>query len=120
MAEREHALDTLSREDLGIDPGEPGGPACEAAGRSFGLVALGAILPVAPVAFFTAMSAGIARAGLSAMALFVIGAALLELFHDEGIDVWLDIQVSRVEGHSGQDGARPRQGRAWHTDSRRH
>jgi pyruvate/2-oxoglutarate dehydrogenase complex dihydrolipoamide dehydrogenase (E3) component len=31
-----------------------------------------------------------------------IGAALLELFHDEGIDVLLDTQVSRVEGRSGQ------------------
>jgi len=31
-----------------------------------------------------------------------VGAALLELFHDEGIDVLLETHVSRVEGHSGQ------------------
>jgi len=31
-----------------------------------------------------------------------VGAALLELFHDEGIDVILETHVSRVEGHSGQ------------------
>lgn len=31
-----------------------------------------------------------------------VGAALLELFHDEGIDVLLETHVSRVEGHSGR------------------
>jgi pyruvate/2-oxoglutarate dehydrogenase complex dihydrolipoamide dehydrogenase (E3) component len=31
-----------------------------------------------------------------------VGAALLELFHDEGIDVLLETHVSRVEGHSSQ------------------
>jgi pyruvate/2-oxoglutarate dehydrogenase complex dihydrolipoamide dehydrogenase (E3) component len=32
-----------------------------------------------------------------------VGAALLDLFHDEGIEVLLGTQVSRVEGHSGQE-----------------
>jgi pyruvate/2-oxoglutarate dehydrogenase complex dihydrolipoamide dehydrogenase (E3) component len=32
-----------------------------------------------------------------------VGGALLELFHDEGIDVMLETQVSRVEGHSGRN-----------------
>src|SRR5207244_8250344 len=31
-----------------------------------------------------------------------VGAALLELFHDEGINVLLETHVSRVEGRSGQ------------------
>ena len=31
-----------------------------------------------------------------------VGGALLELFHDEGIEVRLETQVSRVEGNSGQ------------------
>ena len=31
-----------------------------------------------------------------------VGAALLELFHDEGIDVRLETQVSQVEGRSGR------------------
>jgi pyruvate/2-oxoglutarate dehydrogenase complex dihydrolipoamide dehydrogenase (E3) component len=31
-----------------------------------------------------------------------VGAALLELFHDEGIDVLLETHVSRIEGRSGQ------------------
>jgi pyruvate/2-oxoglutarate dehydrogenase complex dihydrolipoamide dehydrogenase (E3) component len=32
-----------------------------------------------------------------------IGAALLDLFHDEGIEVLLGTQVSQVEGHSGKE-----------------
>jgi pyruvate/2-oxoglutarate dehydrogenase complex dihydrolipoamide dehydrogenase (E3) component len=32
-----------------------------------------------------------------------VGAALLDLFHDEGIKVLLGTQVSRVEGHSGKE-----------------
>src|SRR6204780_1559711 len=32
-----------------------------------------------------------------------VGAALLDLFHDEGIEVLLGAQVSRVEGHSGKE-----------------
>ncbi|MFZ1886793.1 MAG: FAD-dependent oxidoreductase [Candidatus Binataceae bacterium] len=32
-----------------------------------------------------------------------VGAALLDLFHDEGIEVLLGTQVSRVEGHSGRE-----------------
>lgn len=31
-----------------------------------------------------------------------VGGALLELFHDEGLEVWLETQVSRVEGRSGR------------------
>src|SRR6202045_3191070 len=33
-----------------------------------------------------------------------VGAAILDLFHDEGIEVLLGTQVSRVEGHSGKEG----------------
>jgi pyruvate/2-oxoglutarate dehydrogenase complex dihydrolipoamide dehydrogenase (E3) component len=32
-----------------------------------------------------------------------VGAALLDLFHDEGIEVLLGARVSRVEGHSGKE-----------------
>jgi VIT1/CCC1 family predicted Fe2+/Mn2+ transporter len=76
MADREHALDTLAREELGIDPEELGGSAWEAAGMSFVLFAIGAILPVAPFAFLTGVDAVIVSVGLSAVALFVIGAAI--------------------------------------------
>ncbi len=69
-------LDTLSREELGIDPEELGGSAWEAAGTSFLLFAIGAIIPVLPF-FFMAQSAaslGISAA-LSMIGLFGLGAA---------------------------------------------
>src|ERR1700693_6163396 len=48
MANKDSALDTLVREELGIGPDELGGSAWAAGGTSFGLFALGAIFPVAP------------------------------------------------------------------------
>ena len=68
------ALDTLAREELGINPEELGGSAWTAAGTSFALFAGGAVLPVIP--FFT-LSGGAAVAaslGLGAAAMFAIGA----------------------------------------------
>ena len=47
------ALDTLSREELGIDPEELGGSPWSAAIASFFLFAIGAIIPVAPFFFLT-------------------------------------------------------------------
>ena len=41
MANKETALDTLAREELGIDPDELGGSAWAAAGSSFALFAVG-------------------------------------------------------------------------------
>lgn len=76
MADKAHALDTLAREELGIDPEELGGSAWEAAGMSFVLFAVGAILPVAPFALLESMGAVIASLGISAVTLFAIGAAI--------------------------------------------
>ena len=70
------ALDTLAREELGIDPEELGGSAWEAAGMSFVLFAVGAIFPVAPFAFLSGTAAVAASLVLSAAALFGIGAAI--------------------------------------------
>lgn len=72
----EKALDTLAREELGIDPEELGGSAWEAAGMSFVLFAFGAIFPVAPFAFTSGATAVAASLVLSAGALFGIGAAI--------------------------------------------
>ena len=76
IADEETALDTLAREELGIDPDELGGSAREAAATSFVLFALGAIVPVLP---FFALS-GLAAVGssliLSALALFLVGAGI--------------------------------------------
>src|SRR5579883_1006140 len=75
MANEETALDTLSREELGIDPQELGGSAWTAAGSSFLLFSAGAIFPVAPYFLFGGMEAVWASIGLSSLALFAIGIA---------------------------------------------
>jgi VIT1/CCC1 family predicted Fe2+/Mn2+ transporter len=70
------ALDTLSREELGIDPEELGGSAWEASITSFFLFAAGAIVPVLSFIFLTGASAVIVSIAISALGLFVIGAAI--------------------------------------------
>ncbi len=76
IANRETALDTLAREELGIDPRELGGSAWEAAVTSFVLFALGAVVPLAPFFFLTGPRAVIASLSVSAVALFLIGAGI--------------------------------------------
>jgi VIT1/CCC1 family predicted Fe2+/Mn2+ transporter len=76
MADQAAALDTLSREELGIDPEELGGSAWEAAATSFFLFAVGAIIPVFPFVVFTGQIAVIAAALASIVGLFAIGAAI--------------------------------------------
>jgi VIT1/CCC1 family predicted Fe2+/Mn2+ transporter len=70
------ALDTMSREELGIDPNELGGSAWVAAGTSFILFAAGAIVPVLPFLVGAGSSAIIASAVMSGVALFALGAAI--------------------------------------------
>lgn len=76
MSDKAHALDTLLREELGIDPKELGGSPREAAITSFVLFALGAIIPVVPFAFLAGASAVIASLALGTLALILIGAAI--------------------------------------------
>ncbi|HNR03149.1 MAG TPA: VIT1/CCC1 transporter family protein [Anaerolineaceae bacterium] len=76
LANKDSALDTLAREELGIDPAELGGSAWEAALTSFVLFALGAIIPVAPFIFTHGMPAVYISIGLSALGLFGLGAAI--------------------------------------------
>lgn len=76
MEDRENALDTLAREELGVNPEDLGGSAWEAAFTSFALFAVGAVLPVLPFLFFTGSAAVIASASLSAVGLFLIGGAI--------------------------------------------
>jgi VIT1/CCC1 family predicted Fe2+/Mn2+ transporter len=74
VSDKAAALDTLAREELGIDPKDLGGSPWEAAGSSSLLFALGAVFPVAPF-FFTAGLPAIALSlALSGLALFAIGA----------------------------------------------
>lgn len=74
IANKETALDTLVREELGIDPDELGGSAWAAAGTSFLLFAIGAIFPVAPYFALAGSPAVIASLAASGSALFLIGA----------------------------------------------
>jgi len=71
-----NALDTLAREELGIDPDELGGSAWVASLTSFFLFAAGAIIPVSPFFFLSGAKGVVASAAASAVGLYVIGAAI--------------------------------------------
>jgi VIT1/CCC1 family predicted Fe2+/Mn2+ transporter len=74
--DRTVAVNTMAREELNIDPDDLGGSAWVAAGTSFFLFAMGAIVPVLPFAFLTGTSAVAASALLAGLALFAVGAAI--------------------------------------------
>lgn len=76
VADRETALDTLAREELGIDPEELGGSPLQAAGASFLLFCFGAVPPVLPFAFLGGLTAVGVSLALSGAVLFGIGAAI--------------------------------------------
>lgn len=76
MRDKRQALDTLVREQIGVDPEELGGSAWEAAGMSFALFAVGAIVPVLPFAFLSGMVAIVVSLVVSSLALFVTGASI--------------------------------------------
>jgi VIT1/CCC1 family predicted Fe2+/Mn2+ transporter len=71
----ELALDTLIREELGLDPGELGSPVGAATG-SFVAFALGAAVPVLPYLLASGSGAFVASIVLSLLALFMVGAAV--------------------------------------------
>ncbi len=74
MANKDTALDTLAREELGVNPEELGGSPWAAAGSSFALFSAGAIFPVAPFFFLDGLGAVAASIMLSGLALMAIGA----------------------------------------------
>jgi VIT1/CCC1 family predicted Fe2+/Mn2+ transporter len=75
-ANKEQALDTLAREELGVNPEELGGSAWVAAITSFILFALGAIVPVIPFTFLSGMTAVVVSIAFSTVALFIIGSVI--------------------------------------------
>ncbi len=85
IANKKTALDTLVREELGIDPNELGGSAWAAAATSFMLFTVGAIFPVAPYFVLAGMPALAASLAASGVALLLIGAGT-SLF--TGRSVW--------------------------------
>ena len=76
MQQSNTALDTLAREELGIDPKDLGGSAWGAAITSFFLFALGAIIPVFPFMFTNGFTAVGISLVLSVFGLFGIGAGV--------------------------------------------
>jgi predicted membrane protein (TIGR00267 family) len=76
MLDKGQAHEILVREELGINVDEMKGSAMEAAVTSFVLFAVGAILPVIPFFFIGGFMAILFSATLSAIGLFIIGAAI--------------------------------------------
>ena len=85
VADPEHALDTLAREELGLNPEELGSP-WGAAISSFLSFGAGALLPLAPFVLAPGPRALPFAIGVTAIALFGVG-ALLSLF--TGRSAWL-------------------------------
>ena len=75
VADPENALDTLAREELGLNPAELGSP-IGAAASSFCAFAAGAIVPLAPYLFGGGSNTLGWSIGLTAAGLFSVGATL--------------------------------------------
>lgn len=80
MRDRKAALDTLAREELGLDPAELGGNPLSAAGTSLALFASGAIFPVLPFLWLHGLPAIATSIAASALALGAMG-VLTSLFN---------------------------------------
>jgi VIT1/CCC1 family predicted Fe2+/Mn2+ transporter len=86
IADPVRALDTLAREELGLNPDELGSP-WGAASSSFLAFAGGALLPLAPFLLLKGHAALYTAIGVTAVALFCIG-AVISLF--TGRTAWRD------------------------------
>jgi VIT1/CCC1 family predicted Fe2+/Mn2+ transporter len=78
LKDPEHALDTLAREELGLNPDDLGSP-WGAATFSFLSFTLGALIPLAPFLLKPGPHSVLYAAALAGMALFLVG-TLLSLF----------------------------------------
>jgi vacuolar iron transporter family protein len=76
MGDQDVALETMARDELGIDPQELGGSPWTAAIASFLLFTIGAIIPVVPFIVASGDAAVVASVAVSALALLGIGAAI--------------------------------------------
>lgn len=75
MLDKTAALDSLSREKLGVDPGELGSP-WGAAWSSFLAFTLGALFPVIPFLFTAGTAAAVGASIASSLGLVIVGAAM--------------------------------------------
>jgi VIT1/CCC1 family predicted Fe2+/Mn2+ transporter/rubrerythrin len=76
IGQGEAALDTLVREELGIDPEELGGSAWTASIMSFMLFAVGAVIPVIPFVFGSGTVAVLFSLLLGTLGLFIVGVGI--------------------------------------------
>ncbi|GLU31811.1 VIT1/CCC1 transporter family protein [Trinickia caryophylli] len=83
MRDKDKALDTLTREELGLDPAELGGNPWSAAAVSFGLFSVGAIFPALPFVWAHGVNAIAQCTAFSAAALAAIG-VFTSLFNGRG------------------------------------
>jgi VIT1/CCC1 family predicted Fe2+/Mn2+ transporter len=86
MRDKQKALDTLTREELGLDPSELGGNPWTAAGVSFCLFSLGAIFPAMPFLWTHGTAAIVQCVALSAFGLAAVG-VFTSLFNGRGAAV---------------------------------
>jgi len=98
LKDPDHALDTLAREELGLDPGELGSP-WAAAGSSFAAFASGGVVPLVPFLLGLGALATPAAAALAALALFAVGATL-SLFTGRGT-IWGGLRMVLIGGGAG-------------------
>ncbi len=75
ISDPEHALNTLAREELGLNPGELGSP-WGAAFSSFAAFATGGVIPLVPYLFLAGPDALAISVSATAVSLFGIGASL--------------------------------------------
>jgi vacuolar iron transporter family protein len=71
---KDTAIETLVKEELGLDSQEPGGSAWEAALTSFILFAIGASIPLLPIVFLRGFHPVQFSLGISVIGLFLLGA----------------------------------------------
>lgn len=75
IADPEKALDTLAREELGLNPEDLGSP-WGAAASSFAFFAFGALIPLAPFLLSSGSTALLGSITLTAVSLFAVGAVI--------------------------------------------
>jgi VIT1/CCC1 family predicted Fe2+/Mn2+ transporter len=76
IKDKSQALDTLAREELGVNPDDLGGSPWTAAATSFFLFAAGAIVPVIPFMFLSGTQAVVISVIFSVAGLFALGAGI--------------------------------------------
>ncbi len=78
MTDKDVALDTMAREELGLDPDDLGSP-WRAAGSSFAAFSLGAVLVVLPYVFTGGTAAFVVAVALAVLALAAVGGVMARL-----------------------------------------